>query len=89
MKTSLFIFLLLLPVIALGVSLDGWVDIQTGGDSLSPQMGRLDAGGILKGSNWTLVVHQRFSREDSTGVIERILNTYSRTMWISRSRLDL
>ncbi len=79
MKTSLFVFLLLLPVLAMAVSLDGWVDIQTGGDSLSPRMGRGNLGGLLKGGNWTLVVHQRFSREDSTGVVERILNTYSRT----------
>ncbi len=79
MKTSLFVFLLLLPVLAMAVSLDGWVDIQTGGDSLSPRMGRGNLGGLLKGGNWTLVVHQRFSQEDSTGVVERILNTYSRT----------
>ena len=79
MKTSLFVFLLLLPVLAMGVSLDGWVDIQTGGDSLSPRMGRGNLGGLLKGGNWSLVVQQRFSREDSTGVVERILNTYSRT----------
>ncbi|MCK5117524.1 MAG: hypothetical protein KAR44_13065 [Candidatus Aegiribacteria sp.] len=79
MKTSLFVFLLVLPVLAMAVSLDGWVDIQTGGDSLSPQMGRADLGGLLKGDNWTFVVHQRFSRVDSTGVVERILNTYSRT----------
>jgi len=79
MKISLFVFLLVLPVLAMAVSLDGWVDIQTGGDSLSPQMGRVDVGGLLKGGNWTLVVHQRFSREDSTGVVQRILNTYSRT----------
>ena len=79
MKTSLFVFLLLLPVLAMGVSLDGWVDIQTGGDSLSPQMGRGNLGGLLKGGNWSLIVQQRFSREDSTGVVERILNTYSRT----------
>ena len=79
MKTSLFIFLLLLPVLAMAVSLDGWIDIQTGGDSLSPQMGRGNLGGMLKGGNWSLVVNQRFSHEDSTGVVPRILNTYSRT----------
>ncbi|RKZ06259.1 hypothetical protein DRQ25_14285, partial [Candidatus Fermentibacteria bacterium] len=79
MKTSLFIFLLVLPVLAMAISLDGWVDIRTGGDSLSPQMGRGDLGGLLKGGNWSLVVSQRFSRADSSGVVQRILNTYSRT----------
>ncbi len=79
MKTSILIFLFLLPALAMAVSVDGWMDIQTGGDSLSPGMGRLDAGGLLKGGNWSLVVHQRFSHEDSTGIVPRILNTYSRT----------
>ncbi len=79
MKTSTFLFLLLLPAMAMAVSVDGWMDIQTGGDSLSPQMGRMDLGGLLKGSNWSLVVHQRFSHGDSTGIVPRILNTYSRT----------
>lgn len=79
MKTSLFVFLLVIPMLAMAISLDGWVDIRTGGDSLSPQMGRGDLGGLLKGGNWSLVVSQRFSHSDSTGVVPRILNTYSRT----------
>ncbi|MCK4806538.1 MAG: hypothetical protein KAT09_02775 [Candidatus Aegiribacteria sp.] len=79
MRTSIFLFVLLLPALTLAVSVDGWMDVQTGGDSLSPQMGRLDLGGLLKGGSWGLVVHQRFSHEDSTGVVPRILNSYSRT----------
>ncbi len=79
MRISIFLFVLLLPALALAVSVDGWMNVQTGGDSLSPQMGRLDLGGLLKGGNWSLVVHQRFSHEDSTGIVPRILNSYSRT----------
>lgn len=79
MKTSIFLFLVLLPALAIAVSLDGWMNVQTGGDSLSPQMGRGDLGGLLKGDNWNLIIHQRFSHEDTTGVVPRILNTYSRT----------
>ncbi|NOQ22372.1 MAG: hypothetical protein GQ565_06960 [Candidatus Aegiribacteria sp.] len=79
MKTSIFLVLLLLPALAMAVSLDGWMDFQTGGDSLSPEMGRLDLGGLLKGGNWSLVIHERYSHEDSTGILPRILNSYSRT----------
>ena len=61
MKISILVFLLVLPVLAMAISLDGWIDIRTGGDSLSPQMGRGDLGGLIKGGNWSFVVNQRFS----------------------------
>jgi len=69
----------MLPALAMAVSIDGWMNTQMGGDSLSPQMGRIDIGGLLKGGNWSLVIQERYSHEDSTGIVPRILNSYSRT----------
>ncbi len=79
MKFSLLLALLLFPALLMAVSLDGWMNMQTGGDSLSLQKGRLDLGGMLTGNSWTLVIHERLSHKDTSGVVPRILNTYSRT----------
>jgi len=79
MKKSLFLALFLIPALAMGVTLDGWLNTQMGGDSLSPRMGRIDLGGMIKGDSWNLVVHERLSNSDSSGIVPRILNTYSRT----------
>ncbi|MCK4807880.1 MAG: hypothetical protein KAT09_09545, partial [Candidatus Aegiribacteria sp.] len=71
--------LLLLPALVFAVSLDGWMDVQTGGDSLSPEPGRLELGGMLRSENWTLILEEQYSHEDSSGIVPRILNTYSQT----------
>lgn len=61
------------------VTLDGWMDYQTGGDSLSPLPGRLDLGGMLSGSGWTFTLEERYSHRDSTGITPRVLGSYSTT----------
>ncbi len=71
--------LLLLPALVFAVSLDGWMDVQTGGDSLSPEPGRIELGGMLGTGNWTLILEEQYSHEDTSGIVPRILNTYSQT----------
>lgn len=71
--------LLLLPALGFSASLDGWMDVQTGGDSLSPEPGRLELGGMLSTGNWTLILEEQYSHEDTSGIVPRILNTYSQT----------
>ncbi len=77
MKT--FSLLLLLPVLAFAVTLDGWMDVQTGGDSLSPEPGRFELGGMLGTENWTLILEEQYSHEDTSGIVPKFLNTYSQT----------
>lgn len=79
MKATILLVLFLLPALAMAVSIDGWMNIQTGGDSLSLQKGGFDLGGLLEGGSWSLVIHERYSHEDSTGIVPRVLNSYSRT----------
>lgn len=79
MKATTLLTLFLLPALSMAVSIDGWMNIQSGGDSLSLQKGRFDLGGLLEGGNWSLVIHERYSHEDSTGIVPRVLNSYSRT----------
>jgi hypothetical protein len=69
----------MLPALAMAVSVDGWMNVQTTGDSLSPGMGRMELGGLIRDGDWTLVIHERFSHTDSSGIVPRFLNTYSRT----------
>ncbi len=78
MKFAAIFMIFLLPALSTAVSFDGWANMQTGGDSLSQKMGRLDLGGLLKGGDWTFIIHERLSHGDSTGIVPRILNTYSR-----------
>lgn len=80
MKHYAFIIALILPAACLAsVSLDGWLDYETGGDSLSPSPGRLDFGGMLTGENWTLIIEERYSHEDDTGITPRTLGSHSIT----------
>ena len=77
MKTLLLV--ILLPALVFAVSLDGWIDFQTGGDSLSPEPGKLELGGMLRSDNWTLIIEEQYSHDDSSGIVQRILKTYSQT----------
>jgi hypothetical protein len=79
MKPLILLIALLVPAAGLSVSLDSWMDYQTGGDSLSPLPGRLALGGMLSGRNWTLVLDERYSHRDSTGLTPRVLGSYSVT----------
>jgi len=79
MKYAALFVIFLLPAFAAAVSFDGWANTRMEGDSLSPQTGRLDLGGLLRGGDWTFIIHERLSHGDSTGIVPRILNTYSRT----------
>ncbi len=71
--------LLLLPALVFAVTLDGWMDVQTGGDSLSPEPGRLELGGMLGTENWVLILEEQYSYEDTSGIVPKFLNTYSQT----------
>ena len=71
--------LLLLPLAAMAVTLDGWMNVETGGDSLSPQMGDLEVGGFLQTGDWDILVLEKYASMDTTGIVERVVNTYSRT----------
>lgn len=79
MNTRLMLLVILLPSLASAVTLDSWMDMQTGGDSLSLQPGRLEVGGMLSGNNWTITLHEKFSHGDSTGLVPVFLNKYSQT----------
>lgn len=79
MRTTLLLLALLLPSALTAVTLDGWMDYQTGGDSLSPLPGRLEVGGMLSGEDWTLVLDERYSHRDSTGLTPRVLGSYAVT----------
>lgn len=80
MKKLLLIAVILLPAIASATSLTGWMDVQTLGDSLKPQGGKMDVGGMLRNETWALSLYQRYSGDDSTGVVPRFVNSYSRTV---------
>lgn len=77
MKHIVILFALLVPSACLSVTLDGWMDYQTGGDSLSPLPGRFELGGMLSGDGWTFVLDERVSHRDSTGITPRVLGTYN------------
>ncbi len=80
MKYLIIVSMLLLPASGLAsTTLDGWLDMQTGGDSLAISPGRMDIGGMLGGDGWTLLLRERFSRRDSTGITPRVLGTHSIT----------
>ncbi len=71
--------LLMIPITAMAVTLDGWMNVTTGGDSLSPQLGSLDVGGFLQGNSWDVLLQEKHVSMDTTGVVDRVLNSYSRT----------
>ena len=79
MKYLLVVIAALLAAPAFSADLDGWMNIETGGDSLSPAGGRLDLGGMLTGDDWQLVLQERYSGLDTTGQVKRFLGSYSRT----------
>ena len=79
MKHLIILIALLVPSACMSVTLDGWMDYQTGGDSLSPLPGRLELGGMLSGNSWTFVLDERYSHRDSTGITPRVLGSYSVT----------
>ncbi|OPL17744.1 MAG: hypothetical protein AVO35_08770 [Candidatus Aegiribacteria sp. MLS_C] len=72
-------FLLVFPLAASAVTLDSWLNFTTGGDSLSPQLGTLDIGGLLQGNGWGVLLQEKHVSMDTTGVVDRVLNSYSRT----------
>jgi len=65
--------------VCLSATLDGWMDYETGGDSLAPLPGRLVLGGMLEGEGWTLVLEERYSHRDSTGITPRVLGSHAAT----------
>lgn len=78
MKISAIV-IALLPMAVLAVTLDGWMNVETGGDSLSPRMGDLELGGFLQGGSWNVLLQEKYTSMDTTGVVERVVNSYSRT----------
>ncbi len=78
MKYSILL-LCILSLAAFSVSFDAWVDYQTGGDSLLPNVGKIKIGGILEGENWNLLVSEEFVNTDSTTLFPRFITSYSQT----------
>ncbi len=72
--------MLLLPLTAFAVSLDSWMNFETGGDSISAtKLGTLNVGGMLYGDGWNAIIQEKHSSRDSSGIVDRVLGSYSRT----------
>ncbi len=71
------LLLAVLPLTAAGSALDGWLDAATGGDSLSPGMGVIEGGGMLRGDLWNLTVQGKYVVTDTTEITRKFLDEYS------------
>lgn len=78
MKKTLFI-LCIFSMVVFSLPLDAWLDYQTGGDSLSPNIGKINVGGRIEGTNWTLLLSEEYVDTDSTSLSPRFITSYSQT----------
>lgn len=78
MKTTMCV-LLMFSIAAFSLPIDAYLDYRTGGDSLSPNLGRISFGGFLEGDNWQLHINEEYVNTDSTTLHPRFITTYSCT----------